>query len=82
MLRLAQYQVFSTPPCYFNWLKSILIAFLVLQAWNIESSTELNLYGPVGQVHCMDVGNGMLFVGTQVNREVVLLLSRIVIVCI
>jgi hypothetical protein len=39
---------------------------MVLQAWNTQSSIELSLSGPVGQVYSMAVGNGLLFAGTQV----------------
>lgn len=38
------------------------------QAWNIESSTEHSLNGPVGQVYSMVVAKEMLFAGAQVTR--------------
>ena len=39
---------------------------MVLQAWNTQTSTELSLSGPAGQVYSMVVGNDLLFAGTQV----------------
>lgn len=43
------------------------LVIMVLQAWNTETSTELSLSGPIGQVYAIVVGNGLLFAGTQVN---------------
>lgn len=40
---------------------------MVLQAWNTQTSAEMSLSGPVGQVYAMVVGNDLLFAGTQVN---------------
>ncbi|KAL3645262.1 Zinc finger CCCH domain-containing protein 48 [Castilleja foliolosa] len=37
----------------------------LVKAWNIQTSTELSLDGPVGQVYSLVVGNDMLFAGTQ-----------------
>ncbi|KAJ7970028.1 Zinc finger CCCH domain-containing protein [Quillaja saponaria] len=37
----------------------------VVKAWNTQTSTELNLSGPVGQVYALVVGNDLLFAGTQ-----------------
>ncbi|KAL6554706.1 hypothetical protein OROHE_007445 [Orobanche hederae] len=34
-------------------------------AWNIQTSAELSLNGPVGQVYLLVVGSDMLFAGTQ-----------------
>ncbi|KAL3834506.1 hypothetical protein ACJIZ3_009242 [Penstemon smallii] len=34
-------------------------------AWNIQTSTELSLNGPVGQVYSLVVGSDLLFAGTQ-----------------
>ncbi|KAK6118056.1 hypothetical protein DH2020_048221 [Rehmannia glutinosa] len=34
-------------------------------AWNIQTSTELSLDGPVGQVYSLVVGNDLLLAGTQ-----------------
>lgn len=39
----------------------------------MQTSAELSLSGPVGQVYSLVVGNGLLFAGTQVsslNNEV------------
>ncbi|GAB4845120.1 Zinc finger CCCH domain-containing protein 48 [Ancistrocladus abbreviatus] len=36
-----------------------------VKAWNIETSAELNLSGPVGQVYAMAVGGNMLLAGAQ-----------------
>ncbi|XP_022890681.1 zinc finger CCCH domain-containing protein 63-like [Olea europaea var. sylvestris] len=33
--------------------------------WNIQTSTDLSLNGPVGQVYSRVIGNDMLFAGTQ-----------------
>ncbi|KAK6125926.1 hypothetical protein DH2020_040315 [Rehmannia glutinosa] len=35
------------------------------RAWNIQTSTELSLDGPVGQVYSLVVGNDLLLAGTQ-----------------
>ncbi|KAF5773649.1 putative transcription factor C3H family [Helianthus annuus] len=37
----------------------------LVKAWNVQTSAELSLNGPVGQVYSMVVGNGLLFAGTQ-----------------
>ncbi|TXG62778.1 hypothetical protein EZV62_009772 [Acer yangbiense] len=37
----------------------------VIKAWNIESSADFSLDGPVGQVYSMIVANEMLLAGTQ-----------------
>ncbi|GAY65631.1 hypothetical protein CUMW_242620 [Citrus unshiu] len=37
----------------------------VVKAWNIESSAEFSLDGPVGEVYSMVVANEMLFAGAQ-----------------
>ncbi|KAL5863605.1 hypothetical protein ACOSQ3_001119 [Xanthoceras sorbifolium] len=37
----------------------------VIKAWNIESSAEFSLDGPIGQVYCLIVTNEMLFAGAQ-----------------
>ncbi|KAI4351815.1 hypothetical protein L6164_006128 [Bauhinia variegata] len=37
----------------------------VVKAWNVQTSTELSLSGPVGQVYTLVVGGDMLFAGTQ-----------------
>ncbi|GER36722.1 transducin/WD40 repeat-like superfamily protein [Striga asiatica] len=37
----------------------------LVKAWNIQTSTDLSLNGPVGQVYSLVVGNDMLFAGTQ-----------------
>ncbi|XP_047324758.1 zinc finger CCCH domain-containing protein 48-like [Impatiens glandulifera] len=37
----------------------------MVKAWNTQTNTELSLVGPVGQVHALVVGNGLLFAGTQ-----------------
>lgn len=42
---------------------------LISQAWNTQTSAELSLSGPVGQVYAMVVGNSMLLAGTQVNNS-------------
>ncbi|KAM0053088.1 putative transcription factor WD40-like family [Helianthus debilis subsp. tardiflorus] len=34
-------------------------------AWNVQTSAELSLNGPVGQVYSLVVGNDLLFAGTQ-----------------
>lgn len=39
----------------------------MLQAWNIQTNAEFSLSAPAGQVHAMEVGNEMLFAGTQVT---------------
>lgn len=36
------------------------------QAWNIQTSSESSLIGPVGQVYALVVGNDFLFAGVQV----------------
>ncbi|KAJ7975639.1 Zinc finger CCCH domain-containing protein [Quillaja saponaria] len=36
-----------------------------VKAWNTQTSTELSLSGPVGQVYALVVGNDLLFAGTQ-----------------
>lgn len=43
-----------------------LSALFMLQAWNTQTSTDLSLNGPVGQVYALVVGNDMLFAGVQV----------------
>lgn len=45
---------------------SYLAHFFFSQAWNIQTSTELSLNGPVGQVYALLVGNDLLFAGVQV----------------
>lgn len=37
-----------------------------LKAWNIQTSADLSLSGPVGLVYSLVVGNDLLFAGTQV----------------
>ncbi|KAI8530431.1 hypothetical protein RHMOL_Rhmol11G0057600 [Rhododendron molle] len=37
----------------------------VVKAWNTQTSMDLSLNGPVGQVYALVVGNDLLFVGTQ-----------------
>ncbi|KAK9943053.1 hypothetical protein M0R45_008676 [Rubus argutus] len=37
----------------------------VVKAWNIQTNAEFSLSAPAGQVHAMEVGNEMLFAGTQ-----------------
>lgn len=37
----------------------------LVKAWNIQTSVELSLNGPVGQVYSLVVGNDLLFAGTQ-----------------
>ncbi|KAL6005556.1 hypothetical protein ACLOJK_006123 [Asimina triloba] len=37
----------------------------IVKAWNTQTSTELNLNGPVGQVYALVVSSEMLFAGTQ-----------------
>nr|XP_011459760.1 PREDICTED: zinc finger CCCH domain-containing protein 48-like [Fragaria vesca subsp. vesca] len=37
----------------------------VVEAWNIQTNAEFSLSAPAGQVHAMEVGNEMLFAGTQ-----------------
>ncbi|KAK9943041.1 hypothetical protein M0R45_008665 [Rubus argutus] len=37
----------------------------VVKAWNIQTNAEFSLSAPTGQVHAMEVGNEMLFAGTQ-----------------
>ncbi|CAA3026675.1 zinc finger CCCH domain-containing protein 48-like [Olea europaea var. sylvestris] len=37
----------------------------LVKAWNIQTSTDLSLNGPVGQVYSLVIGNDMLFAGTQ-----------------
>ncbi|KAL2558574.1 Zinc finger CCCH domain-containing protein 63 [Forsythia ovata] len=37
----------------------------LVKAWNIQTSIDLSLNGPVGQVYSLVVGNDMLFAGTQ-----------------
>lgn len=44
----------------------------MLQAWNIQTNAEFSLSAPAGQVHAMEVGNEMLFAGTQVKSLTVL----------
>ncbi|KAF5732322.1 zinc finger CCCH domain-containing protein 48 [Tripterygium wilfordii] len=36
-----------------------------VKAWDIQTSTQHSLPGPVGQVHALVVGNDLLFAGTQ-----------------
>lgn len=36
-----------------------------VKAWNTQTSSEMSLSGPVGQVYAMVVGNDLLFAGTQ-----------------
>ncbi|XP_028768529.1 zinc finger CCCH domain-containing protein 48 isoform X2 [Neltuma alba] len=36
-----------------------------VKAWNTQTSSELSLSGPAGQVYTLAVGNNMLFAGTQ-----------------
>lgn len=53
---------------YFHVLKHLFHYWSVLiwQAWNAQTTTDLNLDGPVGQVYALVVGNDLLFAGTQV----------------
>ncbi|XP_022888324.1 zinc finger CCCH domain-containing protein 63-like isoform X2 [Olea europaea var. sylvestris] len=37
----------------------------LVKAWNIETSLDLSLNGPVGQVYSLVVGNDLLFAGVQ-----------------
>ncbi|XP_031382859.1 zinc finger CCCH domain-containing protein 48 [Punica granatum] len=37
----------------------------LVKAWNTQTSAELSLNGPVGQVYAMVVGHSLLFAGTQ-----------------
>ncbi|VFQ82223.1 unnamed protein product [Cuscuta campestris] len=37
----------------------------LVKAWNAQTSADLNLTGPVGQVYALVVGNDMLFAGTE-----------------
>jgi len=37
----------------------------IVKAWNTQTSTELSLSGPAGQVYSLVVGNDLLFAGTQ-----------------
>ncbi|PIN16674.1 Cdc4 and related F-box and WD-40 protein [Handroanthus impetiginosus] len=37
----------------------------LVKAWNVLTSTDLSLNGPVGQVYSLVVGNDLLFAGTQ-----------------
>ncbi|KAK2985076.1 hypothetical protein RJ640_022954 [Escallonia rubra] len=37
----------------------------VVKAWNAQTTTDLGLSGPVGQVHSLVVGNDLLFAGVQ-----------------
>ncbi|KAK4746568.1 hypothetical protein SAY87_025605 [Trapa incisa] len=37
----------------------------LVKAWNTQTSADLSLSGPVGQVYALVVGNSMLFAGTQ-----------------
>ncbi|KAD2805536.1 hypothetical protein E3N88_38913 [Mikania micrantha] len=37
----------------------------LVKAWNVQTSAELSLNGPVGQVYSLVVGNDLLFAGTQ-----------------
>ncbi|PSS33122.1 Zinc finger CCCH domain-containing protein [Actinidia chinensis var. chinensis] len=37
----------------------------VVKAWNIQTTADLSLSGPVGQVYTLVVGNDLLFAGTQ-----------------
>ena len=37
-----------------------------MKVWNTQTSTDLSLDGPVGQVYALVVANGMLFAGIQV----------------
>jgi len=39
---------------------------MYVQVWNIESSAEYNLNGPIGQVYAMEITDDMLFAGGQV----------------
>jgi hypothetical protein len=40
---------------------------LFLQVWNMQTSAEMNLTGPAGQVYALAVANELLFAATQVN---------------
>lgn len=40
---------------------------MLLQAWNTQTSMDLSLNGPVGQVYALTVFNDLLFAGTQVT---------------
>ncbi|KAI7737292.1 hypothetical protein M8C21_020724 [Ambrosia artemisiifolia] len=37
----------------------------LVKAWNVQTSAELSLNGPVGQVYSLAAGNELLFAGTQ-----------------
>ncbi|XP_062161208.1 zinc finger CCCH domain-containing protein 63-like isoform X2 [Alnus glutinosa] len=37
----------------------------IVKVWNIESSAEYNLNGPIGQVYAMEITDDMLFAGGQ-----------------
>ncbi|KAF5749836.1 zinc finger CCCH domain-containing protein 48-like [Tripterygium wilfordii] len=37
----------------------------VVKAWNVQTSVEYNLIGPVGQVYGIAIGNDILFAGAQ-----------------
>ncbi|KAJ8513272.1 hypothetical protein OPV22_003706 [Ensete ventricosum] len=39
-----------------------------VKAWNMQTATDLNLDGPIGQVYSLVVGNELLFAGTQDGR--------------
>ena len=45
---------------------------MMLQAWNIQTNAKFSLRAAAGQVHAMDVGNEMLFAGTQIKSLKVL----------
>lgn len=54
------------------------VGYVILQAWNTQTNTDLSLTGPVGQVYALAVGNDLLLAGTQVINVFVILLVYII----
>ncbi|MFS7914851.1 putative transcription factor WD40-like family [Helianthus anomalus] len=48
-----------------NFYEATITDYNPVEAWNVQTSAELSLNGPVGQVYSLVVGNDLLFVGTQ-----------------
>uniref|UniRef100_A0A251UBA9 Putative cation-transporting P-type ATPase A/B, WD40/YVTN repeat-like-containing domain protein n=1 Tax=Helianthus annuus TaxID=4232 RepID=A0A251UBA9_HELAN len=49
----------SEGPCMFVGMPNL------VKAWNLQTSAELSLNGPVGQVYSLVIGNDLLFAGTH-----------------
>ncbi|MFS7955226.1 putative transcription factor WD40-like family [Helianthus anomalus] len=53
----------------------------LVKAWNVQTSAELILNGPVGQVYSLVLGNDLLFAGTQ-ESFLLMMSSYLILVCL